>query len=292
MKRILSFEQREGLEPLPQMLKRDEVSPQLRSLVWAVLNQWLEKTSSTRDVGYFGREAIVSGYFRSALAWYHINRLYRPADEFDIALDKQKAVLKKIIFAASYGEFYGFIEFIIGYQQCPKGFVDDIQRSFKEALAPYAIVDGNKLAPISNSDEAATIGEAFVALKEADMGGAATHLRQAVQKLNQREYAASIRESISAVESVARTLAPKSTTLGPALSALEKSGLLHPVLKSALDKMYGYTNSEEGIRHALLDDAVSSADVVHAQFMLGACASFVSYLINQGRASGLIKTLI
>ena len=48
-----------------------------------------------------------------------------------------------------------------------------------------------------------------------------------------------------------------------------------------------YTNDEKGIRHALLDDGTAKVDEADALFTLGACAAFVSYLINKARMSGL-----
>ena len=59
-------------------------------------------------------------------------------------------------------------------------------------------------------------------------------------------------------------------------------------LKAGFSKIYGYTSDKDGIRHALLGGD-ADVDVVDATFMLGACASFVTYLINKARRSGLIE---
>ena len=91
-----------------------------------------------------------------------------------------------------------------------------------------------------------------------------------------------------AVESVARLLDPgASKTLGPALASLEKSGHLHPALKDAFSKLYGYTSDEEGIRHSLVFQSQSPAGRDEAVFMLGACASFASYLWRRHQAGSL-----
>jgi len=39
----------------------------------------------------------------------------------------------------------------------------------------------------------------------------------------------------------------------------------------------------------LIESAASKVGLHEALFMLGACASFVSYLVNTGRDAGLIK---
>lgn len=89
----------------------------------------------------------------------------------------------------------------------------------------------------------------------------------------------SVRESITAVESAAVRLAPEHKTLGKALNELERRGHLKGGLKAAFSKLYGYTNDEEGIRHALVFEGAAKVDETDALFMLGACASFVSYLL-------------
>jgi hypothetical protein len=58
-------------------------------------------------------------------------------------------------------------------------------------------------------------------------------------------------------------------------------------MKSGFTKLYAYTSDEGGIRHALLENA-AKVDEADALFMLGACAAFVSYLINKARSSGLL----
>ena len=120
------------------------------------------------------------------------------------------------------------------------------------------------------------------------MDGAATHLRQAAEHINARQYADSVADSIHAVESVARKVAPKaSRTLGPALDSLEKAGMLkHPAFKEAFKNLYGYTNDEQGIRHALIDRGDADVGQDEAVFMFGACASFAAYLTNRHRQAG------
>jgi hypothetical protein len=54
-------------------------------------------------------------------------------------------------------------------------------------------------------------------------------------------------------------------------------------MKRGFTNLYGYTSDEKGIRHPLIDDADAKADETDALFMMGACAAFVSYLINKAR---------
>lgn len=74
---------------------------------------------------------------------------------------------------------------------------------------------------------------------------------------------------------------------GKALSKLEAKTGIHGAPKSGFSSIYGFTSDEQGIRHPLLEKGDANVDEVDALFMLGACAAFVSYLINKARAAKL-----
>ena len=74
-------------------------------------------------------------------------------------------------------------------------------------------------------------------------------------------------------------LAPGTDTLGAALKVLEQRGRMHGGLKAAFGNLYGYSSDEEGVRHALVFGDEAQVDEADALFMLGACASLVSYLL-------------
>ena len=114
------------------------------------------------------------------------------------------------------------------------------------------------------------------------------HLRKAAELLTAAKWPDSIRESINAVESVARVLEPTGD-FSKALVRLEGSAKIHGALKKGFGSIYGFTSDEKGIRHPLLDDSTSAVDEYDALFMIGACAAFVSYLINKASAAGLLE---
>ena len=49
---------------------------------------------------------------------------------------------------------------------------------------------------------------------------------------------------------------------------------------------YGYTNDEQGIRHALTGQGAADVGLDEAMFMFGACASFAAYLTSKHRQAG------
>ena len=176
---------------------------------------------------------------------------------------------------------FDLIQFVLRHPRCPRGFIRDMKRTFAECRLAYTIDFGPPptIIPAVTPEEGDAVVGALRTLRDAGLDGSAVHLRKAAACINAGDWAGSVRESIHAVESVARQLDPEaSATLGPALSSLEKQGKLHPALKDAFSKLYGYTSDEQGIRHALLYRANAQVGQDEAVFMLGACASFASYL--------------
>lgn len=135
------------------------------------------------------------------------------------------------------------------------------------------------IVPAVTREEGKAIIDSMASLRCAGLDGSEAHLRKASESINAGDWAASIRESISAVESVARQLDPKeSGSLTKALASLEKRQPLHSAFKGALVKLYSYTSDEQGVRHSLLNQSSANVGRDEAVFMLGACASFASYL--------------
>ena len=159
-----------------------------------------------------------------------------------------------------------------------------MNHALERELAAYRLV-GGKFAQITQEQEIASI-EAALAADNAP--GARNHLATALSLLSDRkapDYRNSIKESISAVESVARfSTGNEKATLEQALKRLETAGHIHPALRGAFSKLYGYTSDERGIRHAMLEDPnLTAAD---AKFFLIACSAFVSYVLSNLPAKG------
>ena len=151
---------------------------------------------------------------------------------------------------------------------------------FADCGVAYKIDEGKPptIVPAVTEAEGHTVIELLKTLREAGLRGSTEHLRNACDCINKGEWAGSIRESIHTVESVARMLAPEAKTLKQALAATKDHGGLHPALKDGFIKLYGYTSDEQGVRHPLLDNDKAQVGMDEAVFMLGACASFASYL--------------
>jgi AbiJ N-terminal domain 4 len=278
----LTFEQAEGVEPLPAQLKLKELSPEFRAIAWAL---FLESIDKGRQNDSFGTS--VAGAWKSILRERHIFRLHLPADEFDASYKVVLQHLKPLFMAGDYTKVLGFLQFAIRHPACPYQFEDHIDGALARARAAYRVV-GKTIVPIGSEAELGTIKRALVDLAASEFRGARAHLLKAAEALTSGDYPGSIRESIHSVESVVRVLEP-SGDFSKALATLESKIAIHGALKKGFAAIYGFTSDEKGIRHPLLDDPTAKVDETDALFIIGACAAFVSYLINKARTSGLIK---
>jgi hypothetical protein len=110
------------------------------------------------------------------------------------------------------------------------------------------------------------------------------HIESSLKLLTDKrkpDFRNSIKESISAVESLCKIITGnETTTLGQALKLLDKENPIPKSLKSGFSAIYGYASDSGGIRHGLLNDEVSPR-LEEARFMLIACSAFVNYLITR-----------
>ena len=109
------------------------------------------------------------------------------------------------------------------------------------------------------------------------------HINKAIELFSNKQspdYENVIKESITAVETMCSIIVGNKTTLGEALKELEDNGVnIHPSLKTAFSKLYGYTSDGNGIRHAG-DIGGKNSTFSEAKFMLISCSAFVNYLIE------------
>lgn len=250
------------------------MSDELRNSLWNALDQFLWQRKDFLHTAYGHAEM----YRFSHALWFHFFKL--PADQRPEYSPTILGEIRKFFFSCEWYQIYDLLEWIVSYlEDAGRKYADLFNIILDRELAGYRFVDG-KIVDITDKQEIEMLEQA---LDDSKFSGAAAHLKRALELLADRkspDYRNSIKESISAVESVARAIAntPKAT-LGEALKVLEKKGTIHPALKDGFLKLYGYTSDKEGIRHAMLDESnVTQAD---ARFMLLSCTSFVNYLKAQ-----------
>jgi hypothetical protein len=91
------------------------------------------------------------------------------------------------------------------------------------------------------------------------------------------DEANSIKEIVSAIETVARTIDPKAATLGDAIKKLRKNPNFNPQLLDGLEKLYGYANRTPLVRHGHAEGSKPTVD--EAELLLLSGAAYIRYLI-------------
>lgn len=199
-----------------------------------------------------------------------------------------------------YDDVLTLVEYIVNYFEDWKDkaikndyvFMNDIHEYIKEAdslfqkeFVGYRFI-GNQIVPISDPIEIDTIRETAAVKYE----GCRSHIYKALEFLSNREkpdYKNSIKESISAVESICQIISGnKDASLGDALKIIKnKRTYIHPAMYKAFKALYGYTCEEGGIRHAegMFTSEVSFEE---AKYMLVSCCAFVNFLIGEEARNG------
>ena len=286
-KRNLTFSQAVGIDPLPQPAKLGELPWKARNALWSRLFHWIRESSSLEFGEILER---LDEPWDSILYDYHISVMNRPADEFDVRLRIQLPAIKDLILNGSYNRIFDFLLSILRHKLVPDGLGEFVAATLHECLCAYSLttIDGIwTIVPSAIPEQRISVEKALRVLTDGPFGGALEHLRKSVDCINTGDYSGSVRESIHAVESVARRLDSNARTLSDALASLTKRGLvLHGAFKSGIKQLYGYASDEDGIRHSL-SDATANVDVADAVFMFGACASFTAFLVEKARVAGI-----
>lgn len=151
---------------------------------------------------------------------------------------------------------------------------------FEKEFIGYRFI-GNKIVAITDENEINSIEKAC----NSKYKGVNVHMQKAVGFLSDREnkdYKNSIKESISAVESICQIVAEdEKATLGQALKVIRDKGIiLHPALEKGFSSLYGYTSDQGGIRHC---EGMFESNVTfeEAKFMLVSCSAFINFLIAE-----------
>jgi len=273
----ITFEQAEGVAPLPSQLKRGEISQEFRAVIWRILEIEFERATPEVEWGE-------SGIYSIGQPWLNILRDAHTLHHHELGYFRQgyrevTRSVRDIIGTGSWSQVLGWLEFVLKHPARPEDFAAHVNDAMTHCRLAYRVFDAHVICPIGSDAERQTIKQAFADLTATEFGGAGAHLRKAAEGLTAGQYADSVRESIHAVESVARVLEPNANLLSTALAKLEKSATIHPAMKSGFNSLYGYTSDEKGVRHAMLEADQPAV----ALFMIGACAAFVSYMINKAR---------
>jgi len=276
-RRELSFLQAEGLAPLPSQMQQRKVPRRLRIALLEIINFIYQDEINER--GDFDR-------FKTIWMFY----FERFGDEFPVYWSDFEGFIKKFLETADDVNILDFAQAV-----ARQAFISDtafrtlrlvIERdrlAYRLVGTARSVDDKPTLIPVSALDQTGVIEENWKELSKNSARGAAEHLRRASDFLSKGQYNDAVRESIHAVESAAKVASgDSSATLTDALALLDKAHTLHPALRQALVKLYGWTSDAQGVRHALIEPTNDIPEQM-ALFMFSACTAFAAWLLSYSK---------
>lgn len=282
----MSFSKRLGFLP-EKTLQLNDIDQDLKNSLWNVFSNF-SRSYFTR-YGNISKDHSPDFKEYIQIVWSDFFKL--PIDDLPLTPNLCMDLVRINYSKLPWFRVYDFTEFNI--QKLFKlrrsaeanNYIEACNKILKQESSGYRIVN-KQIVPISNEIE---LEEIKNVLSNNSISNVNTHIETALTLLSDKskpDYRNSIKESISAVETLCREITGENT-LGKAIKKFEKSGVyFNQQFKDALEKLYAYTNNKEtGIRHALLETQ-QMPDFDEAKFMLVACSAFVNYLLSK---SDLIK---
>jgi hypothetical protein len=269
MEDVVSFSERIGLKKPRETIQLNSMDGQLRMGLYNLLHDrfvggWFTPRGDFGGPGHRAARAVWTDFW------------YQPVDQFSDSPADFHPILKNRVLTGPWNGVYDLLEFVqlrtvLDLQP------DAVNALLEREMSGYRFRE-QMIVPVSDNVELAAIDGALSVPEP--FTGARRHIIDALDKLSQKpepDVRNAITEAVSAVESAARVVAGKhKATLADALKVLEKAGNVHPALKDAWLKLYGYTSDEHGLRHAMTEDP--NIDFATAKYMVVSCAAFVNFL--------------
>ncbi|QPF31990.1 hypothetical protein H0S56_13410 [Acinetobacter lwoffii] len=278
----MRFSERYGYKPVREIIQKENIDQDLKNGLWNAISECIFNAYSRP---YLARGNIISGSnLESFFKLLFHSHFKKRIDQIPYSIESTIAEIDTLFFKTyKWYEIYNFIEACIEYfpfKEEKHDFIILVNDCLQIENSAYRVIN-NQITPVTSEQEIQSIEEA---LKNSQLySSAQQHLNQALKLLSDRQspdYRNSIKESISAVESICKIVTQnEKASLGQALKLIEDKYGLHEALKKSLSQLYGYTSDGDGIRHAMLEE--SNLSYIDAKFMLVACTNFINYLIDK-----------
>ncbi len=271
------FSERIGVTQVRSVIQVESIDVPLRNKLWSVLYVYLDPDNDS-SLALSPHEALYRDIW--------LNFFERPIDRMPVYSSRFVEEMRSYFYAEDWYKPYDLLEFCLTRPGgLGSGAIELANLVLQDYLSGYRFVSG-KLVPVTDDSHIQAIEDALATATNP----ARTHLNKSLALLGDRQYPDSenaMKEAISAVEATCSAIVgQRGASLGDALKKLEDAGVvIHPALKGAWLKVYGYTSDADGIRHALHGE--SSATVDDALYFLVTCSAFVSLLTTKAAAVGL-----
>lgn len=275
-----SFSERMGIVQPRDVIQKDSIDTALRNRLWDIVREGYLVTEMAKV-----EETRLGSNYR--VLW--IDFWQRAGDTVPAWCDDAGQQVRAWFYAAAWNQVYDFVEFVIRrcerrHEITAERLVTVVNEALETNLSAYRWIE-DEFAPINDEDQIKAIKQAIAH----PLAGVRVHLSKALAHASDRtspDVENSIKESVSAVESLCSAIVGKKATLGEAIKKLQANGIKIP---GALEKgwlaLYGYTSDADGIRHAA--QAESDLTVADAMYFLVSCSAFVSLLTEKALEAGL-----
>lgn len=271
----MNFSERYGFS-VKKEIQIKGIDDELRNLIWSIFYEtYIELKSTFRSKSSdcdISNESILHSIW---IVFFHKKSNEMPTN-YSIVIE-----FEDIFYELEWYKIYDFIEFVLQIDDTTRGnhFKKTLNSVLEKERSAYRIVNTSVIKLIEDC-EIESIEEL---VNQDEYEGVKIHIKTALKLLANRDdpdLRNSIKESISAVESICCTICDDDKlSLGKALNKIERENncKIHPTLKTAFEKIYGYTSDGDGIRHSLLEE--DNLYYEDALYMLVSCSAFVNYLI-------------
>jgi hypothetical protein len=217
------------------------------------------------------------------------------ADPWDYDNHNEWIALTEHLKECTWGEFYDFVELLgkllqkkdeerpFDEDEYFKSYLIKVNSLFQEDGIGWNLNDRSELVR-QNPSLISKKAEAASASLRDEFEPARIHYLKATTYLYKYpiDEANSIKEIISAVESVARVIEPKATTLGSAIKSLRKDTRFSSHMVDALEHLYVYGNATPQVRHGHATLGKPLLAEAELAYTLG--IAFILYLIKVARS--------
>lgn len=271
----MKFSERQGFKEPSGFIQSETMDEKLQNTIW----------NTIVTLYYDSGNNVIDACVKSIA--YNFRKT--PIDELPYSGYEKKVWLKEYYYSLNWYEVYDLIEFLSIHHNLIAGNRYKDEKNdiiilwnilLERENSGYRFV-GESLAPISNPIEIKEVNETLELTKSYRLKGPHDHIKNSIEQLSKKpdpDYRNSIKESISAIESIVKIISKENSQgLSGALKILAEKVNIHSALTTSFLNLYGYTSDEGGIRHSLLEQSKVTYD--EAKYMLVSCSAFMNYLI-------------
>ena len=205
----LTFSQRYGYESIPEPMRLEQISSDLRRELWNAVRELILSKRSFRGRYFFAANEL--RFFERVIGKYKkITESKVSTAHSAVMTDFEGACI-----SSKFNKLLEMLEVIINDRDVDDDFCERIRQLFEIHGAAYWLntsCSPYQFIPSTSKEQGEATRQAIETVQQSGISaGATTHLRKATEHLNAGRYADSMSDSIHAVESVARVIDPKAS---------------------------------------------------------------------------------